>query len=85
MRAFERYVLSGVEPLAEHPVEEQEFWDEVKSLPRRQREVIVLRYVDDLSTSQIADVLDISESSVRTHLQRGREILARRIDTGGLS
>jgi RNA polymerase sigma-70 factor (ECF subfamily) len=85
LRALERYVLNGVEPLADHPVEEREFWDEVRSLPRRQRDVIVLRYVDDLSTSEIAEVLDISESSVRTHLQRGRELLARRLDTGGLS
>ncbi len=83
LRALERYVLSGTEPVANHPAEAKEFWQEVATLPRRQREVIVLRYVDDLSTSEIADVLDISESSVRTHLQRGREMLARQIDSGG--
>lgn len=85
LRALEGYALNGLEPLADHPLEDREFWDEVTSLPRRQREVIVLRYVDDLSPSEIAEVLDISESSVRTHLQRGRELLARRIDTGGPS
>lgn len=85
LRALERYVLNGLEPIAEHAAEEREFWDEVTSLPRRQREVIALRYVDDLSTSEIAEVLEISESSVRTHLQRGREMLARRIATGSPS
>ncbi len=85
MKALERYAVGGVEPLDSHPVEEQSFWDEVKGLPQRQREVIVLHYVDDMSTSDIAEVLDISESSVRTHMQRGRDMLAQRLDSGGLS
>ena len=84
LKALERYAAGGITPLDSHPVEEESFWEEVKSLPRRQREVIVLHYVDDMSTVDIADVLDISESSVRTHLQRGREMLARRMKSGGL-
>ena len=56
----------------------------MKSLPRRQREVIALHYVDGLDTPEIADLLDISESSVRTHLQRGREKLVWNVDSGGL-
>ena len=84
LRALERYAVGGIEPLDPHPVEDESFWEEVKSLPRRQREVIVLHYVDDMSTADIADVLDISESSVRTHLQRGREMLAQRVESGGL-
>ncbi len=79
LRALERYVFNGVQPLADHSLEAKEFWEQVSSLPRRQREVIVLRYVDDLTTTEIADVLGISESSVRTHLQRGREMLASRL------
>ena len=82
-KALERYALSGVEPVTPHPAEEESFWNEVRSLPRRQREAVVLHYVDDLSTRDIADVLDVSESSVRTHLQRGRETLARRLGEGG--
>jgi RNA polymerase sigma factor (sigma-70 family) len=58
-----------------HPDDDADFWSAVVSLPRRQRAVVVLRYVDDLATTDIADVLEISESSVRTHLQRGREAL----------
>lgn len=85
LKALERYAVGGVEPVSSHPVEEEFFWEEVKGLPKRQREVIVLHYVDDMSTSDIAEVLDISESSVRTHMQRGREMLAQRMERGGLS
>lgn len=82
VKALERYAIGGSEPVDHHPVEEEAFWNEVKSLPRRQREVIVLHYVDDLSTPEISEVLQISESSVRTHLQRGREMLAGRFEDG---
>lgn len=84
VKALQRYMSGNIEVVDRHPVEEAEFWDQVKSLPRRQREVVVLHYIDGLETSEIADVLDISESSVRTHLQRGREALVRRVDSGGL-
>jgi len=82
-KALQRYVTGGVEVIDSHPDEEVEFWELVKSLPRRQREVIVLHYVDDMSSTEIAEILDISESSVRTHLQRGRETLVRTVDSGG--
>jgi len=84
VKALQRSLLGGVEVVDAHPVEEAEFWDQVKALPRRQREVIVLRYVDGLDGGEIADVLDISESSVRTHLQRGIAALVRTVDSGGL-
>lgn len=40
-------------------------------LPRRQREVLVLRYYGDLSESQIAHALDIAPGSVKAHASRG--------------
>lgn len=84
VKALERYVVGDVEVVDTHPVEEAEFWNQVKALPRRQREVIVLHFVDGMDTGEIAEVLDISESSVRTHLQRGRERLVREVDAGAL-
>jgi RNA polymerase sigma-70 factor (ECF subfamily) len=84
VRALQRYVAGSIEVVDAHPVEEAEFWAQVRALPRRQREVIVLHYVDGMDTGEIADVLDIAESSVRTHLQRGKETLVRKVDSGGL-
>ncbi|WP_203338100.1 SigE family RNA polymerase sigma factor [Nocardioides limicola] len=44
-------------------------------LPRRQREVLVLRHYLDLSESEIADTLGVSRGSVKTHASRGAAAL----------
>jgi RNA polymerase sigma-70 factor, ECF subfamily len=54
-----------------------DLWDEVRRLPGRQREAIVLHYVFDLPVREIAQVLQSSESTIRVHLTRGRRRLAR--------
>ncbi len=36
----------------------------IDRLPRRQREIVVLRYYEDLSISEIAEVLDVSSHAV---------------------
>jgi RNA polymerase sigma-70 factor (sigma-E family) len=51
----------------------------LQALPRRQGEVLVLRYCADLSEAQVADLLGCSLGAVKTHTHRGlralREIL----------
>ena len=42
-------------------------WGEVDRLPRRQRQVIYLRYRGDLSYEEIAQVLGITPSAARSH------------------
>lgn len=49
-------------------------------LPRRQREVVVLRYLADLTESQVADQLSISQSSVKEHCRRGLEAMRQGLD-----
>jgi len=43
----------------------------LRSLPERQRECVVLRYLLDLSTAETATTLGITGGSVKTHLSRG--------------
>lgn len=43
----------------------------LRTLPKRQREVVVLRFLADLSVDQTADALRISSGSVKTHTSRG--------------
>jgi RNA polymerase sigma-70 factor (sigma-E family) len=47
------------------------------ALPRRQREVIVLRYIADLSEAAIADSLGCSVGTVKTHTSRALVALRR--------
>ena len=51
-------------------------WRAVRSLPDVQRACIVLRYVEDLSLAQIAEVLDIPLGTVKSHLTRARARLS---------
>ena len=43
---------------------------ELDRLPRKQRAVVVLRYVEGLSDREIADLLGCSEVTVRSHASR---------------
>lgn len=54
--------------------------DALRRLPRRQREVIVLRYYLDLSEAEIADLLGISRGAVKSHASRAASAL--RADLG---
>ena len=58
-----------------------EFWDAVRSLPRRQSQVVALRYLEDLSVAEIAEVLQVAPGTVKKHLFDGRHELARRLRT----
>jgi RNA polymerase sigma-70 factor (ECF subfamily) len=56
-----------------------EVWDEVRRLPPRQRQALVLHYVGQLSTQEIGDALGCSQGAVKTHLHRARETLRIRL------
>ena len=78
LRALRRWIgLQAVAFPELEPVSE-EFWAAVRSLPQRQREAVALHYAEDRSVEDIAAVLGVSESTVKTSLQKGRASLARR-------
>jgi RNA polymerase sigma-70 factor (sigma-E family) len=54
----------------------------IRALPRRQREVVVLRFYLDLDVAEVADVLSIGPSSVRSSSARALAQLARSIQKG---
>lgn len=51
----------------------------VSRLPQRQREIVVLRYYEDLGVSEIADVLGISPGAVSSSLSRALDALHTRL------
>jgi RNA polymerase sigma factor (sigma-70 family) len=56
-------------------------WSEVDRLPRRQREVIYLRYRSDLPFHEIGEVLGITASAARSHATHAVQALHRRLAT----
>src|SRR6201747_548569 len=54
----------------------------LEELPGRQREVLLLRDVDGLSSEEVCEVLDISEGNQRVLLHRGRSRLRQVLEPG---
>ncbi len=54
----------------------------LRGLPAKQRAAFVLRHVEDLSIAEVAKVLEVSESTVKTHLVRATEKLRRTMRRG---
>ena len=55
--------------------EQSDIWQAVMSLPPRYRVVIYLRYYEEYSTKEMAQLLRISQSAVTTRLTRARTML----------
>jgi RNA polymerase sigma-70 factor (ECF subfamily) len=45
------------------------------ALPEEQREVVLMRFVDDMSVEETAKALEIAEGTVKSRLSRGRTML----------
>jgi RNA polymerase sigma factor (sigma-70 family) len=64
-------------PYSTGPSEEAvSFWTAVRTLPLRQRSVVALYYAGELLVTEIAEVLEIPEGTVRSDLSRSRPVLA---------
>lgn len=58
-----------------HEPDVDQFWATVRRLPERQRAAVALRYVDDMTVDQIAEVLEVSAGTVKTSLFRAHKTL----------
>lgn len=70
--------LSSIErPVAAPPPSNDEaLTAAVGALPPQQRAAVALYYLEDRPTADVADLLDCSEATVRSHLRRARQQLA---------
>jgi RNA polymerase sigma-70 factor, ECF subfamily len=80
-RAVARLLAGRGPAVAELPEQDAEVWRAVRALPRRQAQVIALRYVADASVAEIARTLGLAEGTVKAQLHRGRHALAARLGT----
>jgi RNA polymerase sigma factor (sigma-70 family) len=58
---------------------DEAFWQAVRRLPPRQAQAVALYYLEDYSVREISEVLDCSEGTVKTHLSRARNAVARQL------
>jgi len=55
-------------------------WDVLAKLSEDQRIAVVLRYYGQYRASEIAEIMDIPSSTVRSHVKRGLQLLRRELD-----
>jgi RNA polymerase sigma-70 factor (ECF subfamily) len=79
--------FTKTEPLDENtPVfdttEKSDVYYAVAELPKKYRTVIHLFYYEDLPIAKISEYLGINESTVKSQLKRGREMLSKKLKGG---
>jgi RNA polymerase sigma-70 factor (ECF subfamily) len=60
--------------------EREQLWAAVDSLSDDLREVLLLFYCDNMSYDAVANLLDVSRTTVNSRLAKARELLRRRLD-----
>ena len=79
LRSFwHRKMVPWEDYMEELPFEEPEdksLFEAVMELPRKYRVTIHLHYYEDLSVSEIAEILHTTEGTVKSQLSRGRKLL----------
>jgi RNA polymerase sigma-70 factor, ECF subfamily len=66
---------SSPEEAVIHNEKEAAIWSELKKLDERHRIVLLLRYFQDLSITEISEILDINEGTIHSRLHTARERL----------
>lgn len=89
MRARSRHAVKhdayGAETVtSQAPEQEQallnaDVWDEVRNLPDKQRDCVLLVYGEELSHLEAAQILDMKESTVSWNLHEARKCLKERL------
>ena len=60
-----------------------EIWEAVRQLPKRQAQVTALTFVDGCSLQEIGEILECSPFTAKTHLQRAKAALAKKLGVEG--
>ncbi|OEF95684.1 RNA polymerase sigma factor [Desulfuribacillus alkaliarsenatis] len=75
-------------PLPEEIIEKKDRHEQVRevltSLPIKYRDVLYLHYYEELKIYEIAEILDVSDSAIKSRLARGREQLQKILVDRGL-
>jgi len=69
--------------LGDEAAARDELWRLISELPQQQRAVIVLRYYEDLDDTTIAQILECTPATVRTHSMRALHKLRGHLEEAG--
>jgi len=74
---------AGCDPYEEVAAEQQRrlLWKALNSLPEKERIAVTLRDIEGLSTSEVAEILESSEGTVRSQISRARVRLKEAMDS----
>ena len=57
-----------------------ELWQQLRTLPPKQRTAVALHYVGDLTAREVAEVMHVSEGTVDQHLHRALQTLRENLE-----
>jgi len=77
--ALEQPASDDVQATAGRRIELEQAWAVIEQLPVDRRRALVLRFVNEMSTREIADVLGKSEGATRVLIHRSLQAVARQI------
>ncbi|MDH3518342.1 MAG: SigE family RNA polymerase sigma factor [Acidimicrobiia bacterium] len=78
-RALLRIAGQRQEIIRPMDAEDAQFWDTVRTLPTKQRQAVVLHYVEDLPVAEIAEILGCAVNTAKVHLFKARKNLAAKL------
>lgn len=93
LESIDREITSLIDSLPSHGSLEEEVINRdinqtitfsISELPDNYRIALCLRYLEDMSYNEIADVLKIPLGTVKSNISRGREMLKKRLQKAGL-
>lgn len=70
---------AGADRMEQAAIDRAVLGEAIRSLPSRQRQVIALRHLSDLTEGEVAEILQISIGTVKKHTHRGMRSLRERL------
>jgi RNA polymerase sigma-70 factor (ECF subfamily) len=83
--ALEFPATDDVQATAANRVELERVWQGIEQLPADRRRALILRFVNEMSTAEIAQVLGKSDGATRVLIHRSLQSLARQLGHSGRS
>ena len=69
-------------PAPQNQAEDSGILDEVRRLPAKEREVILLHYWQNMDVEELASALTVNRATVYRRLERARQILKMNVEGG---